>query len=140
MNSSLQFTSDYSNLISLHIRRTDYVGNINHPMPSLTEYYQKALDQLDDTIPVLIFSDDPKWCKEQSIFSGDRFLVSENDPYTDLCIMSLCNYHIIANSSFSWWGAWLSDSKKVFAPKRWFGGNAINNDTSDLYCSNWIIL
>lgn len=140
LNASLEFASQFPNLISLHIRRTDYVGNSNHPMPSLTEYYQKALKTIDDSIPVLIFSDDPKWCKEQSIFAGDRFLVSENDPYTDLCIMTLCTHHIIANSSFSWWGAWLSESKEVFAPKNWFGGQAVNNNTSDLYCSNWRIL
>jgi hypothetical protein len=140
LNSSLDFVSQYENLISLHIRRNDYVGNANHPIPSLDDYYKVALSIIGKDFPVLVFSDDPNWCKEQEIFSDDRFLISENDPYLDLCLMSLCNYHIIANSSFSWWGAWLSDSKMIISPKKWFGGQAINNDTSDLYCSGWVIL
>lgn len=126
--------------ISLHIRRTDYVTNSNHPVQSI-EYYHQALNELDQDLPVIILSDDPEWCKTQEIFSGDRFLISESDNcYVDLCLMSLCNYHIIANSSFSWWGAWLAKSKKVIAPKNWFGGDCINNLTKDLYCPDWIIL
>ncbi|BCV08022.1 MAG: hypothetical protein CM15mL4_0670 [uncultured marine virus] len=63
---------------------------------------------------VLIFSDDPAWCKEHELFSDDRFLVSDNDDqYIDLCLMTMCEKHIIANSSFSWWGAWLSNSDKI---------------------------
>ena len=59
---------------------------------------------------IVIFSDDPVWCKQQELFKDDdRFLVSEeNNQYMDMCLMSLCVGHIIANSSFSWWGAWLS--------------------------------
>jgi hypothetical protein len=129
-----------SEVISLHIRRGDYVVNPNHPVQTL-EYYQNALNLLDNNLPVLIVSDDPKWCNEQDIFADDRFFVSDlGNTNVDLCLITLCNYHIIANSSFSWWGAWLANSKKTIAPKNWFGGDCINHNTQDLYCPNWIIM
>ena len=85
------------------------------------DYYEEALSHFDEDRNVVIFSDDPEWCKEQSLFESDRFLVAEgNINYVDLCLMSLCKAHIIANSSFSWWGAWLAKSEKVIAPSKWF--------------------
>jgi hypothetical protein len=125
-------------VISLHIRRKDYLGlQSYHPVPPL-EYYEYALNNLPD-IPVLIFSDDIDWCLEQEIFSSEKFFVSmSNSAEHDMSLMSMCNYHIIANSSFSWWGAWLSNSKKVIAPKVWFGPSLCQHDTSDLYCEEWI--
>lgn len=135
-----EMTSSFDELISLHIRRSDYVGNEYYHLQPLS-HYEVALSMIGSDSPVLVFSDDVEWCKEQDLFSDDRFMISEsNDPYIDLCLMTLCDYHIIANSSYSWWGSWLSNSKKVIAPKKWFAGPAINNDTSDLYCSNWIVL
>ena len=125
--------------VSLHIRRGDYVTNPNHPIQTF-DYYLKALEYFDSDLPVLILSDDTSWCKEQKMFSDDRFLISESDNcYADLCIMSLCDYHIICNSSFSWWGSWLAKSKKTIAPKNWFGGDCINHNTDDLYLKDWII-
>ena len=127
-------------MISLHIRRGDYVNNPNHPVPSF-DYYNKALDMLPDDIPVIVFSDDPEWCNEQEVFADDRFLISEgNDAYIDLCLMSLCEGHIIANSSFSWWGAWLADSKMVVAPSIWFGPNNAHLDIKDLYLDHWEVI
>ena len=77
----------------------------------------------------------------QNLFKDNRFLVSENtDNRIDLCLMSLCKGHIIANSSFSWWGAWLANRGKVIAPKKWFGPNNAHLNTKDLYCDNWEIL
>ena len=129
-------------VISLHIRRGDYVNNQgNHPVQPLS-YYEEALSKFDENIPVMIFSDDPEWCKEQELFKSDRFLVSEsNSNVHDLCLMTLCDHFIIANSSFSWWGAWLSENKnkKVYAPKNWFGP-ALNHDTKDLLPESWIKL
>ena len=128
--------------IALHIRRGDYVNNIdNHPLCTL-EYYENALKHFDDNRQVIIFSDDPTWCKEQELFSDDRFMISENeDNRIDLCLMSLCSDFIIANSSFSWWGAWLSTNKdkKVIAPRQWFGTGGYTKDcnTKDVVPQEW---
>jgi hypothetical protein len=129
-----------SKVISMHFRRCDYVMNDNHPIQDLN-FYSQSLLYFDNNLPVLIFSDDSEWCKEQKLFSSDRFFISETkNSYIDLCLMSLCNYHIIANSSYSWWGSWLARSEKTIAPKNWFGGDCISNDTKDLYLNDWIIL
>jgi hypothetical protein len=123
-------------VISLHIRRGDYVYNQNHPLQDIN-YYEKALSLLPN-IPVIVFSDDSDWCKSQTIFEDDRFMISENNSTdADLCLMTLCHYHIIANSSFSWWGAWLANSKGVIAPRNWFGGECANKSVKDMEFSNW---
>ena len=149
--------------IMLHVRRGD--PNLTDPRgfkwsytqcssmhpPQTLDYYERALAEFDDNQPVFVFSDSVDWVKEQEFFSGDRFLISEpvdkyNDgsftPYADLCLMSLCSHAIIANSSMSWWGAWLqtNSNKKVIAPKNWFGPAYADKDTTDLYCPDWIIL
>jgi hypothetical protein len=124
-------------LISLHVRRTDYVQKQSyHPLCPLG-YYEVALTKLPQDIPVLVFSDDPEWCMNQELFSSDRFMISESkNNLVDMCLMAMCNYHIIANSSFSWWGAWLANSEQVIAPKVWFGPDA-NLDDSDLVPEKW---
>ena len=136
-----QVVSNWKKPISLHIRRTDYITNSNHSVLDLN-YYLNALKQFDDDCEVIVFSDDPQWCLNQDLFNSDRFLVSEtNNNYLDLCLMTLCKYHIIANSSFSWWGAWLSNSQKVISPSGWFkGSNNEHLDTKDLIPENWIIV
>jgi hypothetical protein len=129
-----------SEVLSVHIRRTDYLPLPHHPAQSIS-YYEKALKEFSDDILVMIFSDDIEWCKEQDLFKGDRFTFSEgNNTGVDLCLQSLCTHHIIANSSFSWWGSWLAKSKKTVAPSYWFGGPNINRDVSDLYLPGWIII
>ena len=95
------------------------------------------MEKLPEDVPVLIFSDDPEWCMKQEMFASDRFNVSETyDNLVDMCLMTMCSFHVIANSSFSWWGAWLADSAKVIAPKVWFGPQA-NLDDSDLVPEYW---
>ena len=127
---------DGNEFIGLHIRRTDYVQKQSyHPLCTL-DYYERALKELPD-VPVIIVSDDPEWCGRQELFESDRFLISDSDNnIVDMCILSLCKYHIIANSSFSWWGAWLANSNKVIAPKTWYGSVA-NIDDSDLVPEGW---
>ena len=126
--------------ISLHVRRTDYLQNPNHTTLDM-DYYEKSLSKMDDNLPIIVFSDDPTWCKEQKLFESDRFMISEsNDHYVDLCLMTLCKYHIIANSSFSWWGAWLSKSNKVIAPSKWFGEGNIDKNTKDLIPDSWTVI
>ncbi len=129
--------------LALHVRRTDYVTNSENHLNLTTEYYEAALKQFDADRNVIVFSDDPKWCLEQEIFSDDRFIVSENDDNrVDLCLMSLCDDFIIANSSYSWWAAWLSTNKdkKVIAPVQWFGtkGYTKDHDTKDLIPETWV--
>jgi hypothetical protein len=124
-------------VISLHVRRGDYLKYSHHPVQTL-EYYAEGLSHMPEDIPVMIFSDEIEWCKEKELFQGDRFIFSEkNNTGVDLCLMSLCSYSIIVNSSFSWWGSWLARSKKTVAPKNWFGLPLLHN-TNDLYCDGWI--
>ena len=134
---------NFEEMISIHVRRTDYVSNsANHP-PCPLSYYEESLKKFDSEIPVMIFSDDVGWCKCQDLFSSDRFLISENNwNIADLCLMSMCSHHIIANSSFSWWGAWLSKSKNVIAPSKWFGtnGDTSKNDICDLFPEGWVVI
>ncbi len=133
--------SNWSKPVALHVRRTDYVTNPNHTTLNFS-YYENALKHFDDDCEIIIFSDDPKWCMQQKLFESDRFMVSEtNNNCLDMCLMTLCSGHIIANSSFSWWGAWLSNSQKVIAPSGWFeGSNNEHLDTKDLIPENWIIV
>lgn len=140
-NPCKQMLSGLDKPISLHIRRTDYVTNPNHTALSL-EYYKKALNEFDKNSTVLIFSDDPEWCNQQELFSDDRFLIAEgNSNYVDLCLMTLCSGHIIANSSFSWWGAWLSNGNKVVAPDGWFKGSDNEHlDTKDIIPEDWMVI
>ena len=130
----------FTNPIALHIRRGDFVwNNKNHPPLSL-DYYKSALDLFESDREVIIFSDDTEWCKKQKLFEDDRFAVAEGgDQFYDLCLMSMCDDFIIANSTFSWWGAWLANRGKVVAPKNWFG-EALSHDTKDLYCKGWTVL
>tara|TARA_R100000008_G_C3579603_1_gene167561 strand:- start:983 stop:1894 length:912 start_codon:yes stop_codon:yes gene_type:complete len=154
-----EFISEYEKIIFLHVRRTDYVNlQASHPLLSL-DYYKEALKHFDEDTYVLICSDDPEWCSNQELFLDDRFLISDDVetydhdhrdadghmrksrlPFVDMCLMSLCNGGIIANSSFSWWGAWLQSSKdkKIIAPSNWYGPNLSHVDDSDLIPETWI--
>jgi len=127
-----------ADVLSLHVRRGDYVGHTAHPVQSM-EYYKKALSHFFPDQPVLVCSDDPDWCRGE--FTEDRFMISDGgDTRVDLCLMTMCKYHIIANSSYSWWGAWLANSKKVIAPSKWFTGELAHKDTTDIYCPGWILI
>lgn len=126
--------------ISLHIRRTDYItSNGIHPTQDLT-YYKNAIDIIGNYNEILIFSDDINWCKNNTSFKNSLFIENQTD-IEDLFLMSLCTHNIIANSSFSWWSAWLNSNpnKIVVAPKNWFGGHSNLND-SDIIPENWIKL
>jgi len=106
---------------SLHVRRGDYLKfSTIHPVLS-SDYYKEALERVRDRSKIMIFSDDIEWCKEK--FEGDDLVFADlPEDYLDLYAMSKCYHHIVCNSSFSWWGAWLSNTKgKIIAPKTWFG-------------------
>ena len=134
---------ELSEPIALHVRRTDYVEKSQDHPPCSMKYYHEALKRFHEKRPVVIFSDGVKWCKEQDIFKPDRFLVSETDNNIyDMCMMTMCDDYIIANSSFSWWGAWLSHNPDptVIAPKKWFGdtGYTAKNNTEDICPDRWV--
>jgi len=130
----------------LHIRRGDYVSNQQtnqfHGTCSLA-YYQQAVGQLVDKVneaEIFVFSDDIPWAKENLVFDLPMTFVDHNsakNAYEDLRLMTACKYFVIANSSFSWWGAWLAqyNTKEVYAPKLWFADQTIN--TQDLIPPGW---
>jgi hypothetical protein len=125
---------------SIHVRRGDYLNFPNHHPALSLEYYNKAMLEMCNCYPktnFLIFSDDIDWCKRT--FEGSQFTFIEGEKdYLDLYIMAQCKNNIIANSTFSWWGAWLNsnENKKVIAPKQWFGP-AISHNTKDLIPKTW---
>lgn len=128
---------------SLHVRRGDYINlSVTHP-PLTLEYYEKAIALLPKEIEIFVFSDNVQEAKtllESSKFLNERKKKYITEDYaTEICLMSMCDYHVIANSSFSWWGAWLSNSKKIIAPKLWFGQSGPKN-WKDVYCKEWEIV
>ena len=135
------------NSICVHIRRGDYVTNpdayIIHGICE-KDYYIKAIKFIiNRTIHphLFIFSDDPEWAKRNIDINAPLYFISHNNAtknYEDLRLMSLCKHHIIANSTFSWWGAWLGkkENQIVIAPDPWFDDPKLN--AKDIYCENWI--
>jgi len=136
-----------TNSISLHIRRGDYISNEHtnnvHGVCTL-DYYKHAVLKSKATVKnpyYFIFSDDLEWAKNNFNFIKNKtFIKLEKDvpDAEEMYLMSQCNHNIIANSSFSWWGAWLNNNpnKIVIAPKKWFNDESIN--TKDLIPDEWI--
>lgn len=124
---------------SIHVRRGDYLKfSNNHPTQQI-EYYLQAISLLKDTEMFVVFSDDIEWCKSVFTFSNTFFVENEKD-YIELFLMSKCKNNIVANSSFSWWGAWLNTnpSKIVVGPKKWFGPSLSHMNTNDIIPNSWI--
>jgi hypothetical protein len=130
--------STRKNTLSIHVRRTDYLGLSEYHTNLSKDYYSAALDLIGEFSEAIVFSDDINWCMNLDIFK--KFKFSFGNAYTDLQLMSRCDKHIIANSSFSWWGAWLSSSETVIAPKMWFGPALPGHDTSGYYLPEWIVI
>lgn len=133
----------FDNPIALHIRRGDFLINSENHYNLSLNYYKNALKEFGKDRQVVIFSDDTEWCKNQELFSDDRFLVCETgNSHLDLCIMSKCSDFIIANSTFSWWGAWICDNqnKVVLYPNKWFGPNNQDKSTEDLFPTEWRVI
>lgn len=143
---------DANNSVSIHVRRGDYLEtqfkNVYSDICS-EHYYSRAVEYIFQEIEepfFYVFSDDIEWCKRNvDLFFGDyydsskiQFVASNegNKSYIDMYLMSKCKHHIIANSTFSWWGAWLGTNpdKIVLAPNKWFA----NRDTLDIICNDWI--
>lgn len=131
----------FEETVSINIRRGDYLKQQKiHPVCKM-EYYKAAIDLLGEKRNYLITSDDLEWCK--SHFPGKNFFFARHtNPVSDLYLQSLCCDHIISNSTFSWWGAWLNPhpEKTVIAPSGWFGPNSQNTSTRDLLPTDWITI
>ena len=142
--------------IAVHVRRANNLKLPNHhPVPTLA-YFENALAtmRVSDASKLYVFSDDIDWCKQQSIFSGARFAdgipkgvevmqLTAADPAPlheaaiDLLTMAQCSRHIISNSTFSWWSAYLSDAKEVCIPTQWYGPALSHVDISNMFPSHW---
>lgn len=139
------------NSVSLHIRRGDYISNTHinkfHGVLKL-EYYQKAVETIVDSIKnpqFFIFSDDPNWANGHLNLDFPITYITHNvaeKSFEDIRLMSLCKHNIIANSSFSWWGAWLNENpeKIIIAPERWFADVEKNKEAKDLIPEIWLRL
>jgi hypothetical protein len=146
---SLQIQHAGVRAVSLHIRRGDYVSDAKtaqyHGVCSL-EYYAAAAEHVALRVPdpiFFVFSDDLEWVSENLKLRHTVRLVNVNGPghgAYDMALMMACRHHVIANSSFSWWGAWLNPhaDKIVIAPKRWF--KDAPHDTTDLVPEGWVRL
>lgn len=117
--------------VAVHVRRTDYIGNSNTEVCG-SDYYRNCFSRFRELYreaSFYLFSDDPDWCRNHFSESGVSVIdcrASNFDPLNDLHLMSLAHHHIIANSSYSWWGAWLGNKpgQKVLMPDQWFRGIA----------------
>jgi hypothetical protein len=127
-------------IVSVHIRRGDYLTSSGAHPTCTREYYDAAIGSFPEGTRYLFFSDDISWCKDNFI-GGNYYFSENNQDFIDMFLMSKCSHNIIANSSFSWWGAWLNDNagRRVISPKNWFGGN-MNHNTKDVRPSNWEII
>lgn len=130
--------------VAIHVRRGDYAASCKdwNGLCSV-EYYKKALAEIKKKYPnvkLFIFSDDIDWARENLQFDSPTSFVScpELSAVEEMLLMSLCKHQIIANSTFSWWSAWLNQNEKkiIIAPSRWLV--ASNIDTDDLLPSSWI--
>ena len=139
--------------VSVHVRRGDYLKPGTHEVHGILgeSFYRQVFDRLESMIgheaEIFIFSDDPAAAEQVLKFiPGSRLNHVCGDPerpWEDMALMARCRHHVIANSSFSWWGAWLNSSaeKIVIAPRAWFTPDELRlRNTSDLYPTNWIVL
>ena len=132
-----------TNTVSIHVRRGDYVQLQQFHCVQDIDYYEKALQYFNKNENYfVIFSDDIDWCKELSLFQNlpNKCFIQDVD-YHELYLMSQCKHNIIANSTFSWWGAYMNpnNEKIVVAPQKWFGPQG-HKDTYDVIPDSWIII
>lgn len=135
-----------ANAVSIHIRRGDYIRNLTsmdaHGICS-KDYYVKSIkllrEKLGEDLHFYIFTDDPTWVRNEMNWAIDSTIVSDKKPIEDFYLMSLCNHNIIANSTFSWWAAWLNENenKSIIVPKQWT--NMLQTEKIELAPKNWIL-
>ena len=128
------------NTLSIHIRRGDCFMNPDiHPMVT-KEYADRAVELLPEHSTIFVFSDDKLWVKENLEFQ-DIVIVEGLEDFEEMWLMSLCQNHIISNSTFSWWGTFLNknENKKIVAPSIWFGPRGPQN-FKDIYEPYWSVI
>lgn len=150
VNLATQQKIEQSNAVAIHIRRGDYISIKRNASKFATisiRYYLNAIQYIAAKIssPIFyIFSDDIEWAKENLKVDFPLFFINHNNSaaaaYKDMQLMSLCKHNIIANSTFSWWSAWLNNNpeKIIIAPQKWFEDSSINSN--DIYPTEWIKL
>lgn len=133
-------------LISLHVRRGDYLSPNNAKVYATcsVNYYNKAIEFFHNNFEnpfFMVFTDDPLWCKSNlNLENKSQFTNNAGQAsYLDMYLMSKCQHHIIANSTFSWWGAWLGENseKVVLCPDKWFVSEEMQSQIEDIYVRNW---
>lgn len=134
----------YENAVALHVRRGDFLENSKFVCLGKTDYYQQAIRYIYKEVSsplFIVLSDDIEWCKKNLDLKENSIFVDWNKAeksFRDMQIMSICKHCIIANSSFSWWGAWLNRNpeKIIIAPYKFYKGSARNE--SYLIPKEWI--
>ena len=138
----IKFQNDKKPTVGMHIRRGDYLQYNEYQNICTDIYYERAIkyikNKLGEDINFIVFSNDIKWCKEKypNFTYIDTTLFNNYQDYYDMYLMSCCQHNIIANSSFSWWGAWLNSNanKIIIAPNKWLN----TQSTLDIWCPEWI--
>jgi len=139
INKIFEKIPDIQNCISIHVRRGDYVVKSDYHNLLTIDYYKKAYEILGSEKTYLIFSDSLDEIGDMFDFIKHKKFLTFGKNFLDLYAMSLCEHNVIANSTFSWWSAYLNENihKKVISPKQWFGPK-LPHDTSDLIPDRWI--
>lgn len=129
----------------IHVRRGDYLNHYNHHPILNMDYYNEAISYIntqEDEVRYFVFSDDHAWCMEVFSNYNNVTVMMEDMDIRHFSMMKSCDHAIIANSSFSWWAAWLNNNATqiVVAPKdeRWFGPALSHYSVNDIYCDGWI--
>lgn len=139
----IKYKKNNISLCSIHVRRGDYTNLKDyHTNLKLEDYYKPSIKKIlenNNNIKFIVFSDDVEWCKKNKFLQENCIFLNTDNHFEDLYLMTQCDYHIIANSSFSWWGSYLSNTKLTIAPKHWFGPQGPKN-WSSIYCDNWHII
>jgi hypothetical protein len=134
--------------VALHVRRGDYVGNSVCAALDPDAYYPPALEEVARRAPdaagapLLVFTNDRAWCEREWAFLRGRphEFVDTGDDVADLHIMSLCAHKVIANSTFSWWGAYLGSNGVVVAPRQWFKAGCRIANWEKIYATGWSVV
>lgn len=127
-------------IVGIHVRRGDYVNNPYYYQLPRAYYFNALTRHIPDINNklVFVFSDDINYCKQ--IFPDNFQFIEGNTDIEDLRMLAACDYHVLSNSTFSWWGAYLSNSKKVIRPVHYFAGNGLKNNTKDFWPKEWIAM